>query len=83
MKSKIVTYDADFYHNGHGQQRDKLLIELYGEKWLQEQKELGYYGGDWPSSVIGSKKDIYEPVEEAHTEIIKLKSIDDLPKNLT
>lgn len=83
MKSKIVTYDSDFYHNGHSDQRDRLLIELYGEKWLKEQKSLGYYGGDWPDSIIGTKKDLYEPLDHAYTEIVKLKSIDELPNKLT
>jgi len=79
MKTKIVTYDSDFYHNGHGQQRDKLLIELYGEEWLKEQKAKGFYGGDWPDLVVGTKKDVYHPVEKIYTnEIVHLKSIDDL-----
>lgn len=77
---KIVTYDSDFYHNGHGNQRDKLLIEMYGEKWLQEQKALGFYGGDWPDSLIGVKKEFYQPITQAPTEIVKLDSLDDLPK---
>lgn len=79
METKIVTYDSDFYHNGHGQQRDKLLIELYGEEWLKQQKEKGFYGGDWPDHMLGTKKDLYQPVEKAFTdEIVILKSIDDL-----
>ena len=52
----IVTYKSDFYHNGHSQQRDRLLIKIYGEEWLREQKSKGYFGGDWPSDVVGTPK---------------------------
>lgn len=84
MKTKIVTYESDFYHNGHGQQRDQLLIELYGEEWLKEQKSKGFYGGDWREEIIGTTKS--EPSGYINqdgnltisTEIIKINSPGDL-----
>lgn len=54
--TKIVTYRSNFIHNGHSIQRDKLLIEIYGEQWLREQKAKGMYGGDWPEEMLGQPK---------------------------
>jgi len=86
MKSKIVTYDSDFYHNGHGQQRDRLLIELYGEEWLKEQKSKGFYAGDWADEVVGTKKDgLSGYIDEngqlsVATDVVRLRSLEDLDK---
>lgn len=54
--TKIVTYRSTFIHNGHSEQRDKFLIEMYGEEWLNDQKAKGLYGGDWPESDVGHPK---------------------------
>ena len=87
MTTKIVTYESDFYHNGHGQQRDRLLIELYGEAWLAEQKAKGLYGGDWPEEMIGKPKEGQSGYVKpdgtlgiATDEVVKLNSLEDLEK---
>lgn len=78
MKTKIVTYDAEFYHNGHGMQRDRMLIEMYGEEWLREKKAQGLYGGDWPEEMVGKPKEFYEPPKNTTTEVVRLESLEDL-----
>lgn len=84
---KIVTYKSDFIHNGHSMQRDRMLIEMYGEEWLKEQKAKGLYGGDWPEEVIGQPKmeeSCY--IKEDGTkgvvgEVVQINSLKDLEKN--
>ena len=86
MKTKIVTYESDFYHNGHSQQRDRLLIEIHGEAWLKEQKAKGLYGGDWPDDIVGTPKHgpsgyLKEDGSLAvATDTVKIDSLDDLAK---
>lgn len=86
MSREIVTYDAPFYHNGHSMQRDRLLIELYGEEWLKEQKAKGFYGGDMPAELVGQPKEGksgYYDCDGCFTQygkIVKLNSLDDLQK---
>ena len=86
-KSKIVTFQSEFYHNGHSMQRDRLLIEIHGEEWLKEQKAKGLYGGDWPDEIIGTPKNGQsgyindEGRLVTHGEVVILESIDDLTKH--
>lgn len=91
-QTEIVTYDADFYHNGHSMQRDRLLIELYGEEWLREQKSKGFYGGDFPEEMLGKPKQGKSGYLDKdgklvqHGKVVRLESLKDLenaPSNKT
>jgi hypothetical protein len=53
---KPKTYQSDYYHNEHGNDRDKFLIEEFGEEWLKDMKAKGYFGGDWSEDIVGTKK---------------------------
>lgn len=85
--TKIVTYQSDFYHNGHSEQRDRMLIEMYGEQWLRDMKAKGYYGGDWPEEMIGKPKQgpsgYYDDQGNVTTcgEVVVLNSLEDLEKH--
>jgi hypothetical protein len=85
--TKIVTYESDFYHNGHSEQRDRLLIEMYGEQWLADMKAQGHYGGDWPEEIVGTPKTgpsgYYDENGDLRTigEVVKLNSLSDLEKD--
>lgn len=54
---KMKTYQSKYYHNEHSNQRDRFLIENFGEDWLNDMKSKGYFGGDWPEEIIGNEKD--------------------------
>lgn len=87
MATKIVTFKSDFFHNGHSMQRDRLLIEIYGEDWLREQKAKGLYGGDWPEEIIGTPREgqsgyLNEQGELVQAgEVVEIKSLDDLKRH--
>lgn len=52
----MKTYQSKFYHNKHSEDRDKFLIERFGQQWLWEMKSRGYFGGEWSDSVVGTPK---------------------------
>ena len=54
---KPKTYQSDYYHNGHGKDRDDWLREEFGQEWLDDMKAKGYFGGDWCESIVGTKKE--------------------------
>ena len=51
-----VVYQSRYYHNTHSEKRDEFLIANFGEDWLKDMKQKGYFGGDWCPTLIGKPK---------------------------
>lgn len=57
MTVDLKLYQSRYYHNKHSHQRDRFLIEQFGEEWLNNMKTKGFFGGDFPDEIVGTLKE--------------------------
>lgn len=55
--SELKLYQSKYYHNEHSRQRDRFLIQNFGEEWLKDMKSRGFFGGDFPDEIVGTLKE--------------------------